>query len=94
MTPSDFTYSNNWQEFKQMAEPEIPLEVYKKVEEMVRIGRSAVHKAQEESRRLGVPNVYSFNGILHYEWPNGELSTQDPWQGKRTNPNLPKTETE
>jgi hypothetical protein len=40
--------------------------------------RSAVRKAQEESRRLGVPNVYSINGILHYELPNGELTTVPP----------------
>jgi hypothetical protein len=47
--------------------------------EFVRIGREAVHEAQEESRRLGVPNVYSINGILHWELPNGELTTEDPY---------------
>jgi hypothetical protein len=36
-----------------------------------------------------VPNVYEINGILHYERPDGSLTTEDPydeWQrqvGKR-----------
>jgi len=47
--------------------------------EFTRIGQEAVHDAQEESRRLGVPNVYCINGILHYELPSGELTTEDPY---------------
>jgi hypothetical protein len=38
-----------------------------------------VRKAQEESRRLGVPNVYSINGTIYYERPDGTLSTEDPY---------------
>ena len=34
--------------------------------------QAAVREAQEESRRLGVPNVYEINGVTHYELPNGE----------------------
>jgi len=41
--------------------------------------REAVREAQEESRRLGVPNVYEINGVTHYELPNGELTTEDPY---------------
>ncbi len=39
----------------------------------------AVARAQEESRRLGVPNVYSINGRLSYETPTDELSAVDPF---------------
>jgi len=52
------------------------------VAEIVRIGRSAVRKAQEESRRRGVPNVYSINGLLHYELPSGELTRTDPYPAR------------
>lgn len=62
-----------------MANTSIPLETYEKVQELMRIGSSAVHEAQEENRRLGIPNVYSINGILYYELPNGELSLNDPY---------------
>lgn len=46
---------------------------------MTRIFGQAVREAQEESRRMGVPNVYTINGIIHYELPNGELTTEDPY---------------
>lgn len=49
-------------------------------EEFDRIGNRAAHEAQQENRRLGIPNVYSINGILYYELPNGELSRNDPFQ--------------
>jgi hypothetical protein len=47
--------------------------------EYIRLGNRAAHAAQEENRRLGIPNVYSINGILYYELPNGELSRTDPY---------------
>ena len=50
------------------------------IDEIVRVGNRAVAKAQEESRRLGVPNVYSFNGLLYYETSTGELSVTDPFE--------------
>lgn len=57
---------------------------FAKLDEIVRIGRRAVHKAQEDSRRLGIPNVYSINGFLYYELPSGELSRIDPLASKDT----------
>ena len=45
------------------------LEAYRQAAEIRRIATRAVRKAQEESRRLGVPNVYSRNGRLYYEPP-------------------------
>lgn len=56
--------------------------IYLWAEEMLRIARRAVRKAQEESRRRGVPNVYSINGRLYYELPSGELSLTDPYVEK------------
>ena len=47
------------------------------------IGNEAVRAAQEKNRRMGVPNVYSINGIIYYELPNGELSRQDPYTGDK-----------
>jgi hypothetical protein len=56
------------------------LETYRNAAEMQRIGSRAVRKAQEESRRLGVPNVYSRNGKLYYELPNGEITDKNPFE--------------
>lgn len=57
----------------------ISAEIYAEMDELMRIANRAFHQAQEESRKLGVPNVYSLNGILYYELPNGELSRVDPY---------------
>jgi len=46
--------------------------------EMNRIFNVAVDKAQQRHRELGIPNVYCINGIIHYELPNGELTTKKP----------------
>ena len=59
----------------------LSFEFYLECEEIVRIAKAGARKAQEESRRLGVPNVYSINGFLYYELPNGELSREGPYQG-------------
>lgn len=64
----------------KMANTTIPLEIYEKVQELVRLGNRAAHDAQEENRRLGIPNVYSINGILYWELPDGTLSRTDPYK--------------
>lgn len=61
-----------------MAGTSISLEVDEKVQELTRIGNRAVREAQEENRRLGIPNVYSIKGILYWELPNGEHSRTGP----------------
>jgi hypothetical protein len=59
---------------------QLNIEVYRQAAEIQRIGSRAVQQAQEESRRLNVPNVYSHNGTLYYELPDGELTTKDPFE--------------
>ena len=61
-----------------MSDVQIPLETERIAAEIMSIAQAGVQKAIEESRRLGVPNVYSINGVLHWELPNGELTTADP----------------
>ena len=54
------------------------LDTFQKADEIMRICRSAVREAQAESRRLGVANVYSFNGVRYFELPNGDYSRTPP----------------
>jgi hypothetical protein len=56
------------------------IEAYQKAIELQRIGNRAVLAAQEESRRMGVPNVYSLNGKLYYELPSGEITDKSPFE--------------
>ncbi len=50
--------------------------------ELQRIGNIAVQRAQEENRRLGIPNAYSRNGKLYFELPNGEITEENPFENK------------
>lgn len=59
--------------------PSLTADNYAAIDELVRLGSIAVNDAQNESRRLGVPNVYSINGRLYYETATGELSVSDPY---------------
>ena len=58
----------------------LSIETYRNAAEIQRIGNRAVRAAQEESRRMGVPNVYSLNGKLYYELPNGEITDKSPFE--------------
>jgi hypothetical protein len=51
----------------------ISSESYERMAEFVRIGNRAVREAQAENHRLGLPNIYSRNGKIVYEMPNGEI---------------------
>ena len=51
---------------------------HQKVDEMIQVMRQAVRKAQEESRQMGVPNVYRINGQRYYELPNGDYVRELP----------------
>ena len=48
--------------------------------EVVRIGNRAVRQAQEENHRLGLPNIYSRNGKIIYEMPDGNIIIKETAQ--------------
>lgn len=55
----------------------ISSQTYKKHLDFQRIGNLAIRKAQEENHRLGLPNVYSRNGKIIFEMPNGEIKVKN-----------------
>ena len=56
---------------------EIDKETYEQALEFQRIGNIAVRKAQEENRRLGIPNVYGRDGKIVYEMPDGRVVVKE-----------------
>jgi len=50
--------------------------------EMLRIGKKAVQEAQKRSLENGVPNVYSINGKLYYQLPDGTIKSETPKEYK------------
>lgn len=49
--------------------------IFELTAEITKIGNRAVHKAQEENRRQGIPSVYAKKGTIYYQFPNGMIST-------------------
>jgi hypothetical protein len=58
----------------------LSIETYRMAIELQRIANRAVRAAQEESRRLGVPNAYSRNGVPYFELPTGEITQKNPFE--------------
>lgn len=47
---------------------------------LLAIANRAVRKAQDENRRLGIPNVYAVNGTIFWQMPDGSISPVNPAQ--------------
>ena len=58
-------------------------ETYEKLLEFERIGNRAVREAQKENHRLGLPNIYSRNGKIIYEMPDGEIIVKEIKQNEK-----------
>ncbi len=54
------------------------LKLYQKAALFNRLFSRAVKDAQENNHQKGIANVYSFNGKIFYELPNGEITTESP----------------
>lgn len=48
--------------------------------EILKIGNRAVKKAQQQSLKNGIPNVYSKNGVLYYQLPDGTITMDNPFE--------------
>ncbi len=56
------------------------LEIYQKGFEIETIGNDAINKAINENKKLGIPSVYSINGTIVYELPDGKITTKSPFE--------------
>lgn len=56
------------------------LDIHRRALELQRIGSAGVQAVLEENRRLGIPNVFSRNGRIYYELPNGEITQENPFK--------------
>jgi hypothetical protein len=45
---------------------------------LFQIVSKAVHMAQEENRRCGIPNVYVINGTIVWQLPDGTVTSTKP----------------
>ena len=57
-------------------------ETYERFLEMTKIFQRAIKKAQQEHREKGLPSVYSKNGRLVWELPDGTYVTKNPFKNE------------
>jgi hypothetical protein len=51
------------------------------MDEMIQqIGNDAVREAQRKSLENGIPNVYSKNGVLYFQLPDGTITMDNPFE--------------
>ena len=55
------------------------LENYQTTLKYMRIMNTAMQKAQEENHKMGLPNIYSRNGPIYYEIPDGTITYKKPF---------------
>jgi hypothetical protein len=44
------------------------------------IANNAVREAQKKSLKNGIANVYSKNGVVYFQLPDGTITMQDPFE--------------
>ena len=43
------------------------------------IANNAVREAQRKSLKNGIPNVYSKNGVIYFQLPDGTITMENPY---------------
>ena len=54
---------------------------------ILKIASNAVKEAQRKSLKNGVSNVYSKNGQIYFQLPNGTITQETPKEYKKVNNN-------
>jgi len=60
-----------------MKKAKLSRKTYEQTMDVIRIGNRAVREAQAENHRLGLPNIYSRNGKIVYEMPDGKIIVKE-----------------
>ncbi len=45
-----------------------------------KIANNAVREAQQKSLENGIPNVYSKNGVMYFQLPDGTITMDNPFE--------------
>ncbi|HHE38368.1 MAG TPA: hypothetical protein ENL20_07320 [Candidatus Cloacimonetes bacterium] len=57
----------------------LKIENYELLIEMTKVFQKAIKKAQQSHRDKGIPNVYSKNGRIVWELPDGSYINKNPF---------------
>lgn len=56
------------------------LEVFQIGVEIEKIGNEAIKTVKNENRKMGIPLVFSRNGEIYYELPDGSVTKESPFR--------------
>ena len=59
------------------------IEIYQSALEVQQIGNRAIERVRKENKALGIPIVFSKDGTIYYEMPDGEITTKSPFVEKK-----------
>ena len=68
--------------FSYLTETVLDSNIYKRAIEVIAIGNRAIQSAREDLRNNWLPIVFSRNGKVYYELPDGSVTDQNPMVGK------------
>ena len=54
------------------------LATYQMASRFTNLFNKAIREVRENNKKQGLPNVFSRNGQIFYELPNGEITTESP----------------
>ena len=49
-------------------------------DQIQQIGNNAVREAQHKSLENGIPNIYSKNGTIYFQLPDGTITMENPFE--------------
>lgn len=56
------------------------IEIYKSSAFHNKITAMAMQAEKEKNKKLGIPSAFMHNGKIHYELPDGTITTESPWE--------------
>ena len=55
------------------------IQIYKSSAFHNKVAALAMQEEKEKNKRLGIPSAFMHNGKIHYELPDGTITTESPW---------------
>jgi len=59
------------------------IELYQEAFEIQQIGNEAIERVIKENKEKGIPIVFSKDGVIYYELPHGEITTESPFEKQK-----------
>lgn len=56
------------------------IELYQDAFDIVEIGNDAIETVKRENKEKGIPIVFSKDGVIYYELPDGKITTESPFK--------------